>query len=172
MKESWLQALAWVRESEGGNDDDPDDPGGRTSRGITQKEYDAYCNLKGLELGDVWSAPELFINDIYDRFYWEPYGNSFPVGIDYIWFDMAVNHGPVRATITLQRALKIADDGHIGVITRAAIARANIRHLIGMVTLRRKTFYRQIRTFRKFGAGWVKRAEFVQKNALSMLGVS
>ncbi len=169
MNESWGVSLGWVRESEGGNDDDPLDPGGRTSRGITQAEYDSYCALKDLQQGDVWNAPDLFINDIYLRYYWQPYADVFPVPIDYMWFDAAVNHGPVRATITLQRALKIKDDGHIGAVTMNAVLKADIRPLIDMVDLRRRTFYRQIRTFRRFGEGWLKRASFVRKNALGMI---
>lgn len=171
MKESWDVSLGWVRESEGGNDDDPQDPGGRTSRGITQKEYDHFCELNKLPTGDVWHAPDVVINEIYLLFYWRPYCDGFPIAIDYMWFDMAVNHGPVRATITLQRALKINDDGHIGVITMNSTLKSDVKQLIEMITLRRRTFYRQIRTFRRFGAGWMARANFVKTNALSMIEV-
>jgi len=48
MEANFAKALAWLRTSEGGNDDDPDDSGGRTSRGITQREYNAYCEMAGL----------------------------------------------------------------------------------------------------------------------------
>jgi len=42
-----------VRVFERGNDDDPQDPGGRTSRGIIQREYDKYSDRKGLPRRDV-----------------------------------------------------------------------------------------------------------------------
>ena len=40
-----------------------------------------------------------------------------PLGVDYIYFDMAVNAGPARAAILLQRALGVTADGRIGPVT-------------------------------------------------------
>ena len=39
--------LPFLLAHEGGNDDDINDPGGRTSRGILQTEYDAYRKRHG-----------------------------------------------------------------------------------------------------------------------------
>ena len=46
--------LAW----EGGNDDDPNDPGGRTSRGIIQREWDVWRQTHAGLPSDVWQAPQ------------------------------------------------------------------------------------------------------------------
>src|SRR5574337_377731 len=108
MKETWSKAYSFVRASEGGNDDDPNDHGGRTSRGITQREYTAWRQERGLPDSDVWSASESEIETIYHDEYWEPWCDLLPAGTDYLYFDMAVNAGPYRATVILQRALGIA----------------------------------------------------------------
>jgi hypothetical protein len=52
------RCLKLVLVSEGGNDDDPDDAGGRPSRGITQREYDAYRKTHSGLPSDVWKAPQ------------------------------------------------------------------------------------------------------------------
>jgi lysozyme family protein len=50
--------VALVLRDEGGNDDDPRDPGGRTSRGIAQREWDVWrASHPGLP-SDVWQAPQ------------------------------------------------------------------------------------------------------------------
>src|ERR1700690_1269918 len=97
------KSLAFVLKDEGGNDDDPADHGGRTSRGITQREYTAWLAEQGLPDHDVWTASEHDIEEIYHDEYWEPYCDNFPNGIDYLYFDMAVNAGPYRAAVLLQR---------------------------------------------------------------------
>jgi lysozyme family protein len=107
-------SLALVLQSEGGNDDDPADHGGRTSRGITQREYDAWRAENKKPLMDVWSASQADINAIYREEYWDPFCDGLPKGLDYLYFDMAVNAGPNRAAILLQRALKVTDDGGLG----------------------------------------------------------
>ena len=105
MQSNFQPSLAFVLKDEGGNDDDPADHGGRTSRGITQREYDAWRGEQALPTQDVWDAPQTEIDSIYYEEYWYPLGNAFPTGIDYLYFDMAVNAGPNRAAILLQRAL-------------------------------------------------------------------
>ena len=74
-------SLKLVLASEGGNDDDPLDHGGRTSRGITQREYDAWRSAKGLPIIDVWTAPQADVTTIYHDEYWNPYCDAMPTGI-------------------------------------------------------------------------------------------
>src|ERR1700690_305588 len=108
--ESFPKSLAFVLKDEGGNDDDPADHGGRTSRGITQREWTAWLAEKGLASSDVWAAPQSEIDTIYHDEYWQPYCDLFPSGTDYLFFDMAVNSGPHEATLILQRSLGLAAD--------------------------------------------------------------
>src|ERR1017187_9811784 len=107
------KSLAFVLKDEGGNDDDPADHGGRTSRGVIQREYTAWLSEQGLSDKDVWTATDAEIAEIYHDEYWSPYCDLFPTGIDYLYFDLAVNAGPHRAAILLQRALGVTDDGRI-----------------------------------------------------------
>lgn len=165
-------SLKLVLQSEGGNDDDPADHGGRTSRGITQREYDAWCAEHNWPGGDVWKATDSAIASIYHDEYWNPWCDSLPVGTDYLYFDMAVNSGPHEANILLQRALGVTADGRIGPITRAAVNAANPHTLIDNFTAQKVAFYRAISTHagqRKFLDGWLNRARDVHDAALKMV---
>lgn len=171
MTASNFQAsLKLVLQSEGGNDDDPADHGGRTSRGITQREYSAWRTERGQPMLDVWKAPQSDIVTIYHDEYWMPYCDTLPIGVDYLYFDMAVNAGPVRATILLQRALDVTADGRIGPITRQAIAAANARSLVDDFSAQKEAFYRSLHQ-PKFLNGWLNRVAFTKKNAVAMLTV-
>lgn len=161
-------SLAAVLKSEGGNDDDPADHGGRTSRGITQREYDAWRTEHALPKLDVWQAPTQDITDIYHDEYWEPYCDSFPVGLDYLYFDMAVNAGPFRAAVLLQRALGVPADGRIGPVTRAAVAKADPQTLISAYSDAKATFYRGLHQ-PKFLKGWLNRTVEVAHTAATMV---
>ena len=161
-------SLAAVLKFEGGNDDDPEDHGGRTSRGITQREYNAWRREHGQPPEDVWKAPQSDIEMIYKKEYWTPWGDVFPVGIDFLYFDMAVNAGPYRATVLLQRALGVNDDGRIGPVTRGAVAAADPKVLAANYTERRKQFYRGLHQPR-FIKGWINRANQAWEIALAMI---
>lgn len=161
-------SLAFVLESEGGNDDDPADHGGRTSRGITQREYDAWCREKGYPLIDVWKAPQEHVDTIYHDEYWMPWCDSLPTGVDYIYFNNCVLDGPHEATLLLQRALGVTADGRIGPITRQAMMAANSVKMIVALSAASEAFYRSLHQ-PKFLKGWLNRVAFVQKNALKMV---
>jgi lysozyme family protein len=166
----------WLRKSEGGNDDDPDDPGGRTSRGITQREYDGYCTLHDIARGDVWNAPEVIITDIYRTSYWQPWCPQLPAGPDYVFFDEAVNAGLHEAVLVLQRALRVRADGHIGVVTLAAAKTTDPTDLINEMSAGRLQVYDEIVArrpkSRKYLKGWDDRVEFCRKNALTLVAQS
>jgi len=169
MKDNFPKSLAFVLKNEGGNDDDHADHGGRTSRGITQREYDAWRQMQGLDVQDVWTAPQSDIEDIYHSQYWNPLCDSFPSGIDYLYFDMAVNGGPHRAAVLLQRALGIADDGRIGPLTRQALAKeTDLSSLIDRYTNAKRSFYISLHQPR-FHKGWLNRCDDVRANARTML---
>jgi len=168
MKENWDKAYAWVRENEGGNDDDPYDHGGRTSRGITQREYNAWRHENGKPPRDVWKADESEIETIYHEEYWEPLCDALPTAIDYMYFDMAVNAGPYRAAKLLQRALGVVEDGRIGPVTRQAIANANRGDLIRKYAAVKHDYYLSLHQPR-YTRGWLNRNLDVENNALAML---
>jgi lysozyme family protein len=165
---NWKVSLAAVLKSEGGNDDDPADHGGRTSRGITQREYNAWRKERGQPLLDVWQAPQSDIEVVYHEEYWNPNCDLLPQGMDYLYFDMAVNAGPYRAAVLLQRALGVNDDGRIGPITREAIKDADPIALINNFTRVKEAFYRSLHQ-PKFLKGWLNRNRAVRATAIAMI---
>lgn len=98
MRANYPNCYRVTRQWEGGNDDDPRDPGGRTSRGIIQREYDKYRDRKGLPRADVWRASEDEIAEIYRANYWDAVlGDQWPAGPDLVVWDCAVHSGPARS---------------------------------------------------------------------------
>lgn len=176
MEVNFKQALKWVRTSEGGNDDDPVDHGGRTSRGITQREDDAYHKMAGLPLVDVWHEKDEIIDDIYHKSYWMPYGPILPAGVDYMFFDQCVLAGPHRAALTLQAGLGFSGaqlDGHIGMVTSAAVTHADPATLVDAMARERLRSYNSIvehnPSQRKYIRGWSSRVAFAKGNAHTLL---
>ena len=165
---NFAASLKLVLQSEGGNDDDPADHGGRTSRGVTQKEYSAWRRMEGKSELDVWQAPQEDIETIYHDEYWEPLCDTLPSGVDYIVFNNNVLDGPVRSTILLQQALGVTADGRVGPITREAIQAADAATLIAKLSVASRAFYLSLHQPR-FTKGWLNRVASVNKNALAMI---
>lgn len=114
--------LAFVLKAEGGKSDDPTDRGGRTNKGIIQREYDAWCRSHGRQPQDVWNITDEEVAAIYKQNYWDACSCSrLPVPVDMVVFDSAVQHGARKAIQLLQRALCVADDGVIGRDTMSAL---------------------------------------------------
>ncbi len=170
MRENFDASLSAVLKDEGGNDNDAHDHGGRTSRGITQREYDAWRRALDKPERDVWGADTAEIRQIYFGNYWIPECDDLPAGIDYAFFDMAVNGGPFRAAKLLQRALGVPDDGKIGPVTRAAVARADGEQLLRRFDEKKRAFYRSLNQPR-FLKGWLNRSNHVLEVALAMAEV-
>ena len=172
---NFAPALQWVREDEGGNDDDPNDHGGRTSRGITQREYDTWRHAHRRVVKDVWHADDSEIDTIYHDNYWEPWCDKLPSGVDYMFFDMAVNGGPKRAIVLLQLALGVSADGIIGPKTLAALdaaVKTAPDDLINAYTRRKRSFYEAISYHpgqSKFLRGWLKRTDRVWIHARKLV---
>lgn len=169
MEANWEYCLATVLRDEGGNDDDPQDPGGRTSRGIIQREYNAYRARKKLPLKDVWTASDEEIHDIYHTSYWNPWCPQLPSGTDLEYFDMSVNAGPHESTLLLQRALGVNADGHIGQVTLHAIEVADPVKLAKAFSDQKRKFYRSLKTFKRFGKGWMNRVNHVETASLKLI---
>lgn len=168
---NWKPSLEAVLKVEGGNDDDPADHGGRTSRGIIQREYNAWLRLQGRPPADVWQAPQSDIETIYHDEYWNPNCDLLPVGADFLLFNMNVNAGPSRGAKILQQALGLTADGRIGPITREAITKADPRELIERYSAASRSFYLGLHQ-PKFTKGWLNRVAFVRSTALKMIGAA
>lgn len=161
------KCLAVVLKWEGGNDDDKDDPGGRTSRGIIQREYDKFRDSRGQPHGDVWKANNAEIAAIYYANYWQRVrGDELDDGVALTLFDCAVNNGVGQCAKWAQRALgprySGAVDGDFGPATFAGLkAIADNDAFIADVLERRDEFYRYLAGKRvaskKFLRGWLNR---------------
>lgn len=165
---NWKPSLAAVLASEGGNDDDPLDHGGRTSRGITQREYDAWRRGKHQPTLDVWHAPQSDIEAIYYEEYWEPYCDQMPLGLDYCLFNTRVLAGPHVGAVLIQRALGVTADGRIGAVTREAAAKAIPSIAVANFAQASRAFYISLHQ-PKFTKGWLNRVEFVKNTAMNMI---
>ena len=154
-------ALQFTLKEEGGNDNDPNDHGGRTSRGIIQREWNAWLasHPGNTWPADVWQAPQDQINAIYRQQYWDPYCDRFPAGLDAAFFDFCVNAGRQQAVKTLQKALGVAVDGMMGVITWTAVNTRNTRDVVQAFSEKREDFYRALAQFPRYGKGWLARTD-------------
>lgn len=168
MEQNFKQSLFYVRQDEGGNDDDPSDHGGRTSRGITQREYDAWCKEKGYPQLDVWKAPDAHVDTIYYEEYWLPLCPSLPTGVDYLFFSMCVNGGRHKADLLLQRSVGAIADGRIGPVTRAAIKNTDPVSLVARFAAAERAFYISLHQ-PKYTKGWLNRVVADKAHALHMM---
>jgi len=163
------QTLKW----EGGYSNDKYDPGGATMHGIIQREYDAYRARKGLSKRDVRLIAQAEEQEIYRHSYWdEVRADELPKGVDLAVFDFGVNSGPPRAVKAMQRALGVAADGRIGQITLDAIDAADPDELVEGIMAQRRSFLRQIKTFWRFGKGWMRRCDGIEQQGLAWAGTS
>lgn len=165
----FLACLPFTLIEEGGNSDDPHDPGGRTHKGIIQREYDKYRQGKGLPLQSDYLMSDAEVQEIYWTGYWLPHCPTLAPGLDLSVFDNNVNEGPLRGTILLQRALGIVDDGQWGPETISAISRIiSIEDAIIQYSYQRSKFYMSLGTFKYFGKGWLARVDYIKKASLAM----
>tara|TARA_R100000353_G_scaffold119350_4_gene84994 strand:+ start:910 stop:1449 length:540 start_codon:yes stop_codon:yes gene_type:complete len=166
MNFNFHQALDMVLEHEGGYVDHPDDPGGKTFKGITGNTYTQWLKRKHpfeeVEITEEFmkSIPSDHIEAIYLENYWNKCKcDHLPSGLDVCVFDWSVNSGPGRAAKALQRAVGADPDGAIGPMTLEKVAQCNVLETIEKITEEREAFYRSLKTFDTFGKGWLRRNE-------------
>jgi lysozyme family protein len=134
---------------EGTYSNDPADPGGETMWGISKRAY------PDLDIAHLTRDEAKFI---YLRDFWQKiHANELPGAVAFQVFDFAVNSGIGTAVRYLQRALKVADDGYWGPITRAAVTQTNETDLLLRFNALRLDFYTRLSTWPSFGKGWARR---------------
>jgi lysozyme family protein len=165
--ENFDPCLSLVLGYEGGFVDNPKDPGGATNLGVTRATLARYRG-RAVSVAEVRALTRGEAAAIYRRFYWDAVaGDRLPAGLDLAVFDCAVNSGPARAARLLQRALGVAEDGHIGPKTLAAV-RPDVAPTIRACIAGRDKFLRGLPTWPTFGRGWSRRLAEVERQALSM----
>ena len=163
-------ALRLVLKSEGGNDDDPNDEGGRTGQGILQSEYTKWLKANDLPNKDVWEMPDKHRDTIYCDKYWEPMkAEKMPLPIAYMVFDAAVNHGVGFAPKALQKSLNVKVDGIIGNMTIAAANAIDTEVFRERFRAQRWARMQSRPSFPSFKTGWEKRLNDVDRNVRAML---
>jgi len=163
------QTLKW----EGGYSNDKYDPGGATMHGIIQREYDAFRARKNLPKRSVRMISPAEEQEIYRHSYWdEVRADELPRGVDLAVWDFGVNSGPPRAVKAMQRALGVAADGRIGQITLDAISAADPDELVEAIMQQRRGFLKALKTFWRFGKGWMRRCDGIESQALLWAGTS
>lgn len=170
MLENRAAALKTILVFEGGNDDDPRDPGGRTSQGIIQRVYDAYRRRKGLPTQDVFKITNAERDEIYYTQYLAKVRfDELPPGVDLVVADGGVNAGPSQSIKWLQRALGVGADGVLGEVTLERTQNhPNHDLLISQILDRRTAFYKGLTTYKTFGKGWLSRVAQVKKKGQAM----
>jgi lysozyme family protein len=131
-------AFAALMGNEGGYVDDPNDPGGATRWGITQRVALAHDYH-----GDMRLLPQEIAKAIAKSEYWDACGcDDIADVLDFQVFDASYNSGPDRAKEWLAKALVPVAN------TEAVIMRFNAIRLI---------FLTSLSTWQNFGKGWARR---------------
>jgi lysozyme family protein len=152
MKENFAEALRLTLKYEGGFSNDPHDPGGATMQGVTQGTYNIYRHHKNLPVQSVRLIGNNELQEIYKINYWDEVGgDALQSGVDALAFDIAVNSGPgrVRPWLAASKDMSVADRIHY-------------------LDQRRRSFYKGLSTFWRFGRGWMARENDLLSHAVYM----
>lgn len=154
------RAVEFVLSYEGGLSDDPQDSGGLTHFGISQKTY-PHLDIRNLTRE---GAIEIYRDD-----YWQKCKcDQLPAHLALIAFDSAVNQGPPTAIRLLQRSLGVRDDGIIGPQTIAAAEAVSAAVIIPEFIARRGYQYALHPQSARYGLGWFRRLAACHQLALEV----
>jgi lysozyme family protein len=143
------QAFDRLFGNEGGYTDGQGDPGGETNWGISKRSY-PYLDIKGLTRDQ---AKNIYRVDFWSRIHAE----ELPGSVAFQAFDFAVNSGIETAIRYLQRAVKVADDGHWGPVTRMAVMQTSESDIILRYNGLRLQFMTTLSNWPMAGRGWARR---------------
>lgn len=133
---------------EGAYSNNPSDPGGETQWGISKRSY-PLLDIKHLTRDQAAC--------IYYKDFWQPLADAQPA-IKFQVFDFAVNSGIQTAIRKLQACVGVADDGHWGPISAAALAAMDVNDVLMRFVAARLRFWASLSTWPTFGKGWAVRA--------------
>ena len=138
---------------EGTYSDNPDDPGGATMYGITQRT----ARLNGY-IGLMWALPIEKAKDIARREYWDAVNaDQLPDALRFDVFDAAYNSGPGQAIKWLQRAVYVDVDGKFGPATLMGVQTYNPGSIAARFNGHRLDMMNDLRNWASFGRGWAQR---------------
>ena len=149
------QAIETILKHEGGFVDHPNDPGGRTNFGISQR---AYPDI------DIKNLTREQAKEIYKKDYWNPLKlyllDNANICLDI--FDVAVNSGRSRAVKMAQKLAGVEEDGGMGPDTAKAINNYK-GDFVKDYKHARRIFYEHLVSkdpkYKAFIKGWLKRVD-------------
>lgn len=135
--------------SEGGLVNNPNDPGGLTNWGISQRSYPD-IDIRNLTRD---GAKAIYLRDFWNRVN----ADRLPDGVAFQLFDFAVNSGIETSVRYLQRALGCADDGHWGPMSQAAADGTSESDTIMLLNAERLDFMTRLKNWPDASRGWSRR---------------
>ena len=154
---NFKRALAFTLQWEGGKVDDPDDRGGRTNRGVTQRTYDAWRKSVGRPKRDVFLIEGDEVHAIYFERYWKAaHCDQDGALTSVVMFDIAVNHGVGRIRQWMKVVNALPHD----------LRDTDIEFARALIDIRVNFYYAIVKrnpTQRKFLKGWLNRARALKK---------
>ena len=162
-------AMPFVLRWEGGYVNHPNDPGGATNKGVTQKVYDDWRRQQGLAVRDVRQLTDDEMHALYERGYWlPPRCNLLDTPLDQVQFDTAVNMGVGRAVRFLQQAVGAGVDGNFGPGTEKCVANCDTGTALVAYCNAREAYYRSLAQrnpkLAVFLKGWMNRLNSLRKH--------
>ena len=162
-------ALQFVLRWEGGFVDHPNDRGGGTNKGVTQRVYDSWRHRQNSPVQDVKLITDGEVYAIYLCDYWLPARcDRLTTALSTVQFDTAVNMGAERAVRFLQAAAGCHVDGDFGPVTERAIVGCDPYTMIAAYCHRREAFYiglaRDSPKLAVFLKGWLNRLNALRRD--------
>ena len=162
---SFESAFLTVLKFEGGFVNNPNDPGGATNFGVTQKTYDLFCDKMHIPKREVTKISSLEVKQIYLSFWrsasCDKFERTHPNTAE-VHFDFSINAGISQANKSLQRVINARPiDGIIGRITLAQLLSLDDTSVALSYLNERDRFYESLAerksVLKEFLPGWKKR---------------
>ena len=172
---SFNDAVEVILKNEGGFVNHPQDRGGATNWGITQRVYEAYKG-RAVTIDEMRKMPRSEAIAIYKKNYWDKIGGDaikfYTVALTI--FDQAVNRGIAAAVKQAQRVAGVNPDGVVGTQTLAAINKTPEKEFLNLFLKESEEAYKTIvnrnPSQQVFLKGWLNRVDHLRNQALAFLG--
>lgn len=172
---NFMKAVEKVLEHEGGYVDHPNDRGGATNWGITQKTYENWVG-RNVTKEEIKNMPRGNAVAIYKDNYWDKvWGDKIKdYAVAFVIFDQAVNRGHKSAIRQAQKIVGASQDGIIGPNTLAKINAYNPKKFLEEYLKESEDFYKRLvdknPSQSVFLKGWLHRVESLRDYGLANLG--
>lgn len=166
MKNNRKIVLGWIGLSEGGEVDDPDDPGGHTNHGVTQVVLDDWRKANGLGPQSVSHLTKAEADIVFLDNYFRPvWFDRLPSGLDYSMVDYGIHSGASKAIRSLQKIVGTDVDGVLGVKSMAKINERDPVDLVIALCEERFAFMQRLKNWKKYKNGWTTRVMGAEEGA-------